>query len=67
MTVEEFLKSGPIDKKYIAEKMWPDNENAKVYLSMKLNGKRPFTAKDAEKALAVLKELGASISDLTLG
>jgi hypothetical protein len=64
MTVTEFLKTSPIDQKYIADRMWPKNKNAKVYLSMKLSGIRPFTKKDAELALKVLHELGAKINDL---
>lgn len=66
MTVEEYLKTGPIDKQFIAKKMWPKNNNAKVYLSMKLNGERPFTKKDAENALEVLKKLSITITDLTI-
>jgi hypothetical protein len=64
MTVMEFLKTSPIDQKYIADRMWPKNKNAKVYLSMKLSGIRPFTQKDADLAMKVLKELGVKISEL---
>lgn len=66
MTVEEYLKTGPIDKQFIAKKMWPKNKNAKVYLSMKLNGERPFTKKDAKKALDVLKDMSITHDNLTL-
>lgn len=61
MTAEEYLKQGPIDLKYVAEKMWPENKNAKVYMSMKLNGKRPWTKGDEEKASNILAELGKDL------
>ncbi|KIO75600.1 hypothetical protein TH53_19880 [Pedobacter lusitanus] len=66
MTVEEYLRTGPVDLSYVAQRMWPDNKNAKVYMSMKLNGKRPFTKKDAESAIEVLKSLSDNISNLTI-
>jgi len=66
MTVEEYLRTGPVDLSYIAERMWPNNKNSKVYMSMKLNGKRPFTRKDAENALKVITELSQLQSNLTI-
>jgi len=48
----------------IASRMWPNNKNAKVYLSMKLKGDRPWTAKDNELAKKALNDLGAHLSSL---
>ncbi len=42
----------------VAKLMWPTNKNAKVYLSMKLKGDRPWTAKDNEAARLALNEIG---------
>lgn len=64
MTAEQYLKSGPVDIKYVANKMWPSNKNANVYMSMKLNGKRSWTKDDEEKAVKILAELGSELTSL---
>lgn len=48
----------------VAKDMYPNNKDAKTYLSRKLNDKLPFTDKDAEKAKAVLTELADRIARL---
>lgn len=58
MSVEEYLKNCPIDLRYIATIMYPTNKAANSYLSKKLNGERPFTPKDAERAIIALKSIG---------
>lgn len=65
MELREYLKTKcPVDLDYIAKKMWPANSNAKVYLSMKINGKRPWTSKDEDNARSVLHALGIELSKL---
>jgi hypothetical protein len=65
MTVEEYLNTAKdINLSELARKMWPNNVNADSYLYRKLSGARPFTQKDRAKALLILKELGATLSDL---
>lgn len=64
MTAKDYIKSGPIDLTYIAGKMWPGNKNAQVYLSMKLNDKRPWTEKDEKNASKILHDLGTELNDL---
>jgi hypothetical protein len=48
----------------IANRMWKNNKNAKVYLSMKLKGDRPWTEKDNITAHAALVELGKVLIEL---
>jgi len=64
MTVQEYLKGCPIDLSYIASLMWPNNASAKVYLSQKLNGVRPFTKKDEISAIKALKQIGSDFSKI---
>lgn len=64
MTVEEYLKACPIDLSYIASLMWPKNASAKVYLSKKLNGERPFTEKDKTLAIEALKQIRSEIASI---
>lgn len=45
----------------LAFRMWPDNKAADKYLSAKLTGGRPFTAKDEKKARKALKQLGVKL------
>lgn len=59
MTVEEYLKTCPIDLKSIAALMYPTNKAAGSYLSKKLKGERPFTKDDTDKAILALVEIGA--------
>lgn len=67
MTVEDYLKNHcKVEFAFIASKMWPTNKDAGTYLSKKLKGERPFTKRDAEKALAVLKDLSIELSNLTI-
>lgn len=68
MTVKEFLEtSDQILLKGVAKKMYPTNADAASYLVRKLKGTgRPFTKGDAEKAIAVLKELSSTIDGLTI-
>jgi hypothetical protein len=64
MSVEEYLKNCPIDLRYIAGLMYPTNKAANSYLSKKLNGERPFTEKDAERAINALKSIGTDWKSL---
>ena len=64
MSVQEYLKGCPIDLSYIASLMWPNNASAKVYLSKKLNGDRPFTEKDKSLAIKALKQIGSDFSKI---
>ncbi|WP_285011242.1 hypothetical protein [Pedobacter faecalis] len=69
MTVKEFLlATDDIKLASIAKKMYPTNVSADTYLNRKLKGTdgRPFTKKDAEKALTILKELSITINNLTV-
>jgi len=70
MTVKEFLKTNPlINVSAVAKLMYPTNKDAAAYLLRKLSdkeGSRPFTKKDAENALIILKELSVSITGVTL-
>lgn len=69
MTVKEFLKTSTVlNISAIAKMMWPENADAQAYLNRKLsdNSTRPFTKKDAEKAIEALKELSITINGLTV-
>lgn len=68
MTVKEFLKTNPLlNLSAVAREMYPKNKDASSYLVRKLNDTgRPFTRKDAETALKVLKDHAAEISTLTI-
>lgn len=61
---EYLINTCPIDLSLIASKMWPSNSSAKIYLSMKLNGKRPWTEKDNLLAKKVINEIGHELKDL---
>lgn len=58
MTVQEYLKTCPIDLIHIAALMYPTNKAANSYLSKKLKGDRPFTKADETKAINALKSIG---------
>jgi hypothetical protein len=65
MDVVEYLKAAKeINHAEVAKKMWPNNSDAGAYLYRKLSGQRPFTDKDREKALKVLKEMGHTLLTL---
>jgi len=65
MTVEEYLNTAKdINLSELARKMWPNNVNADSYLYRKLSGARPFTQKDRNKALLILKALSVTLSEL---
>lgn len=49
----------------VAKRMWPNNKNAKIYLSMKLSGTRKWTAKDDLLAKKALSEIGEKLIDIT--
>lgn len=68
MTVKDFLKTNPLlNLSAVAKEMYPKNSDASSYLVRKLNDKgRPFTRKDAENALEVLKKQSIEISQLTI-
>lgn len=69
MTVKEFLLTcDSIKLAPIAKLMYPTNASADTYLNRKLKGSdgRSFTKKDAERAIAVLKDLSGTIDGLTL-
>lgn len=67
MEVKEFLlKEDAIVLAVIAHRMWPKNKRANAYLSAKLHGGRPFTMKDALLAQKVLRELGHTLTELTV-
>lgn len=58
MDIKEFLKSElKINLNEVATRMWPNNQNAKVLMSMKLKGTRQWTDDDTERAKTVLREL----------
>ncbi|MEB0262900.1 hypothetical protein [Mucilaginibacter sp. 10I4] len=62
---EYLLNQDAISLAYIAKKMWPTNDNAKSYLSTKLNGKddkRPWTAGDNRKAEIAIHELSIHLA-----
>lgn len=61
---EYIIERCPIDKAFIAEKMWPTNKAAKSYLSKKLNGERPWNEKDNALAQKVINELGEVLINL---
>lgn len=50
---------------YIAQKMWPNNKNAKSYLSSKLTGKLNWSAADNKKAKNAIKALGFQLLEDT--
>ncbi|QMW05298.1 hypothetical protein [Spirosoma foliorum] len=60
MELRKFLKSikEDISLTSLARKVWPDNKDAESYLTRKINGGRPLTAKDEEKIRTALQELG---------
>jgi len=65
--IKDFLRTNTDINTYsIAQKMWPKNKAAHVYLSRKISDKadRPFTKKDAELALKILNELADKIKEL---
>lgn len=65
MKAMDYLKnSRAINASVIAERMWPKNKTAKSYMSRKLNGERPWTAKDEQLAIKVLHDLGVELSEL---
>jgi hypothetical protein len=68
MTVKEFLNTNKlINLSALAKEMYPGNADSPSYLVRKLNDKgRPFTANDANKALAALKTMCVDISNLTV-
>ncbi|HLT86472.1 MAG TPA: hypothetical protein VKZ57_02715 [Sphingobacterium sp.] len=54
--VKEFITDqNMIHQSHIAFRMWPNNVSADSYLRQKLKGVLPWTAKDEQKAKAVLK------------
>lgn len=66
MQVLEFLKTTKdINLTTLAFKMWPKHKSANTYLSVKLSGARPWTAKDEAKAAEILKELGIKLTSLS--
>lgn len=69
MTVKEFLKTNKlINLSAVAKLMYPTNSDAPAYLLRKLSdgATRPFTVKDSEKALEILKQLSVSVSGITI-
>ena len=65
MKAKDFLlNDSPVNLKYVAGKMWPTNKSADTYMSRKLNGDRPWTEKDEQKAIEVLNELADRIKSL---
>ena len=48
----------------VAKLMWPKNKNAKVYLSMKLNGTRPWTNKDDHLAKDAIQQIADKLTAL---
>lgn len=65
MDFKEYLTTVcPVDKAYIANRMWPENKAAKSYLSKKLSGERPWTEKDNDLAKRVINEIGIELSKL---
>ena len=65
MKAKDLLLNEPaINASVIANKMWPTNKSAKTYMSRKLNGDRPWTDKDEQKAIEVLNELAERIKAL---
>jgi hypothetical protein len=65
MDFKEYInKQCPIDKAFIAERMWPTNKGAKSYLSKKLSGERPWTEKDNDLAKKVINEYGHELTRL---
>lgn len=48
----------------VARLMWPKNKNANVYLSMKLNGTRPWTTKDDERAKEAIQQIAEKLTAL---
>jgi hypothetical protein len=61
---EYIINQCPIDKAFIAERMWPTNKGAKSYLSKKLSGERPWTEKDNALAKQVINDFGIELSKL---
>lgn len=65
MKAKDFLKNDTsVNAKYIADKMWPTNKAAKVYLSQKLNGVRPWTENDEIEAKKMLNELADKLKEV---
>lgn len=61
---EYLINTCPVDLSVIAARMWPNNAASKIYMSMKLNGKRPWTEKDNLLAKKVINELGEELKAL---
>lgn len=61
---EYILTVCPVDKAFVAERMWPTNKAAKSYLSKKLSGERSWTDKDNELAKKVINEIGEELANL---
>lgn len=65
MKAKDFLINDPsINTGFIASEMWPTNRSAKTYMSRKLNGERPWTEKDEDKAKEVLNHLADRIKEV---
>lgn len=61
---EYLINQSDVQLSAVASLMWPTNKNAKVYLSMKLKGARPWTESDNEKAEKALHALGRKLIKL---
>jgi hypothetical protein len=67
MDIKQFLlHDKTINRSELARRMWPGNKNPQAYLSNKLIGAKPFTRRDAERALEVIQQMVSEMSAVNI-